>query len=1011
MWTTMPSFSHAVVFLLLLVFVMTPDANANTIDIGFMGDTQDARSPEVYGFARLALSIINTKGSPEHNELLSRLNMENILPAHTLNFVRSDSKCNRAGGVQAALIQTNSCGSDISVVASVGAGCSSASIGSQDLFRYSTTPQISYAATSPLLSDSNQYPYFGRTVPPDNQQARALLAFLQSGDANGGGSVRRAGVISFDDAYTKGIADAFRDFSPQFGVAVPLNAKGVIGYMTHSVYEGVKQVHGDLRLVCRLREMDAAGIRHMLIATRADYLLYYISAILQTGYLAHDTQLYITETFYHIRPGDNWGLLETWQVWYTGHGSEPLNGWWSVPGTDEPVPMYVKEGSEVHTLDATPCVTLIGSVDRSGADTVITVDGRTAVLREAASPGDATTLEWSDGVVWSRRPHFTREDYLEAIMGIVGTGFQSAGRHFHEWFIPDVYAPANPADVPDMDGDRSTVTGYSTASFDATLAIALGIDKLIKSGLDYNDGPLLFSTIRDLQFEGISGPVSFDTLGDRANSTYDIFNYNGEWTKQTVATVAGSLDLTGVQTVYARGSSVPISDGACAVTNSTSGAVCGGVGTCMYGTGTCVCDAGFLGNSCEIRLPPLCADSDFVVTVGECTKSNTRPGSYAYVSGTSSACCNIESFPGAPCASGRLRPLSFTTNCDYVHEESDVGVAYVALGALGVGAVLLLAVIVVIFRDSHAMLKGQPPFLVLCCVGGAIGLATLIVYPGEWTTARCRLIAALPNTGFTVIMTSIVLKAWRVDTIFNNKSLHLMKVGGVQMLNRFFIIFVSDTGLLLLFLLVNNLHASTHEEEVGGRILPVMTCTADAFYFGFALLISKLCLMFYGVVLALRVRNVAAEVAESRFIVYSIYNIALVTIVGGYLYLFGEMDVERSFQAFGVCSLLLFTMPPAFMVIPRLRELGHRVSPRRTSENLGARTNVGMGMRTTAGMLPTGINLSTKSGGVEAWDDVANCRATAADNLKQPNDQLYEMLAEQQEEIRNLKVLLASKPA
>ena len=41
-------------------------------------------------------------------------------------------------------------------------------------------PQISYGSTSPLLSNQReeQYPYFFRTVIPDNIQAQAIIALV-----------------------------------------------------------------------------------------------------------------------------------------------------------------------------------------------------------------------------------------------------------------------------------------------------------------------------------------------------------------------------------------------------------------------------------------------------------------------------------------------------------------------------------------------------------------------------------------------------------------------------------------------------------------------------------------------------------------------------------------------------------------------------------------------------------------------------------------------------------------
>uniref|UniRef100_A0A1I8JPD4 G_PROTEIN_RECEP_F3_4 domain-containing protein n=1 Tax=Macrostomum lignano TaxID=282301 RepID=A0A1I8JPD4_9PLAT len=41
-------------------------------------------------------------------------------------------------------------------------------------------PQISYASTSPELSDNNRFDYFFRVVPPDNYQAKAMVAIVRS---------------------------------------------------------------------------------------------------------------------------------------------------------------------------------------------------------------------------------------------------------------------------------------------------------------------------------------------------------------------------------------------------------------------------------------------------------------------------------------------------------------------------------------------------------------------------------------------------------------------------------------------------------------------------------------------------------------------------------------------------------------------------------------------------------------------------------------------------------------
>ena len=61
------------------------------------------------------------------------------------------------------------------IVAVVGAASSAVTIQVANLLRLFNLPQISYASTTPDLSDKSKYDFFVRTVPPDNYQARAMV--------------------------------------------------------------------------------------------------------------------------------------------------------------------------------------------------------------------------------------------------------------------------------------------------------------------------------------------------------------------------------------------------------------------------------------------------------------------------------------------------------------------------------------------------------------------------------------------------------------------------------------------------------------------------------------------------------------------------------------------------------------------------------------------------------------------------------------------------------------------
>ncbi len=60
----------------------------------------------------------------------------------------------------------------------IGAAASRVSVPVASLVRLFQIPQISYASSSAILSNRDRYEYFFRTIPPDDQQARAMLDIL-----------------------------------------------------------------------------------------------------------------------------------------------------------------------------------------------------------------------------------------------------------------------------------------------------------------------------------------------------------------------------------------------------------------------------------------------------------------------------------------------------------------------------------------------------------------------------------------------------------------------------------------------------------------------------------------------------------------------------------------------------------------------------------------------------------------------------------------------------------------
>ena len=76
--------------------------------------------------------------------------------------------------------QSNNISTKPPVVAVIGAVYSSVSIPVASFFRLFKVPQVSFASTSPLLNNRDLYTYFYRTVPPDSEQAQAMIDLILS---------------------------------------------------------------------------------------------------------------------------------------------------------------------------------------------------------------------------------------------------------------------------------------------------------------------------------------------------------------------------------------------------------------------------------------------------------------------------------------------------------------------------------------------------------------------------------------------------------------------------------------------------------------------------------------------------------------------------------------------------------------------------------------------------------------------------------------------------------------
>ena len=162
------------------------ERNPPAIKIGFLNDATGPISVYAAPFAaaaEIALTEINSNQN-----------------YYVFEIVYADSACDGTTAATAAQALV-----DAGVVGVVGAACSGASMGANSVLSAAGIPHISYASSSPALSDDTAYPDFFRVVPSDALQGQALSAVVKA-DMPADGTV---GLIHMTNDYGSGLADSF----------------------------------------------------------------------------------------------------------------------------------------------------------------------------------------------------------------------------------------------------------------------------------------------------------------------------------------------------------------------------------------------------------------------------------------------------------------------------------------------------------------------------------------------------------------------------------------------------------------------------------------------------------------------------------------------------------------------------------------------------------------------------------------------------------------------------------
>ncbi|UPR02774.1 metabotropic glutamate receptor [Chloropicon primus] len=866
---------------------------------------------------RLALDMINDKTDGWFDD---------ILPSTQIRYVVDNSGCSRSVALEGAAKQGTPCMSGSTsqpVVATVGATCSGASMSAQDLLKLYKIPMVSYSATSPDLSDKTLYPYFLRTVPSDLAQGKGIATLAKHF------GVKRVGVVASDGAYGIGLADQFRSQAAAESIDQPASA-----YKTVSKYSEVdtgagKEAKVDLAMICKVRDLAGEGVRHVFGALQTQDAQYFAATVFQSGYLKGPEYMYYAP--------DSWSNNQAMQIldgdigsWWYKPRAGTLGGYYRSSAGGDIIPLFESSTGDLESANPqSNCLKVTGT--RSGAS--VSLGGRGTGTVSTA--GGQDTITWADGEVWTRLPPPTLENLEATMLGTVGLAQSTFGPLLQN-YIDTIWEPKNARyafdtvnqDIAnqffidngddlgwaDGDGDRKTVHPYGPPSFDAATAVALAIHDVIEAGNDPTDGEKLLEALKKVEFEGLSGKVSFDENLDRRGSRYTLFNRRSD--DYTVGLLEGDNVTFSRDVIFPGARSTAPTDGTCLL-NSQITSYCSGRGTCDFGAGVCMCPVGYGGANCEVIMPAPCTASHFDFTVSKCSTDNERVGVYTYKNGSQS-CCNEDNF-GDLCPTGLPLPAPINVECDYVHQDSPVGQAFLALAILSIAFQLALLVAVIMYRNNPFMRRSQPTMMALSIIGAIMGIASIFVLLGKRSDETCRTVPALLTLGFTLMYASLALKMYRVHVLFNNKYMKVVTMGVRQMMFILSLVMAAELLVLLLFIFVDDLRAGFVHETVKGALIPYFECkSSGGSPIGIVLIFMKILLLLYGLVLGFRVRNAPADYQEVKVVVMGAYNTALAVIVVIPMYFY--LDLDRDVRFIIVCCGILYAFngATALVIFPKL---------------------------------------------------------------------------------------------
>ncbi|KAJ3396312.1 hypothetical protein HDU92_003371 [Lobulomyces angularis] len=459
----------------------------------------------------------------------------------------------------------------------------------------------------------------------------------------------------------------------------------------------------------------------------------------------------------------------------------------------------------------------------------------------------------------------------------------------------------------DMVSRNATKYHVSGSDVDAILTIANSLHEILYVKKITLDGKTLYATMRNQSFKGFNGQVFFDQNGDRPQA-FGLYSFTDQPNNDANSSVyVGSLSWDPVSLIGEFVLETNTTFQMKFSSNTTEkpiGLICPancGNGTCALPL-QCICNSGytrdvnFFQNKNMDCTVPLCQTP---CKFGECITPNV--------------CKCQKNYFGEDCSIYYLELQ--TPGITYQFYNGIIGVINIVL------AVLAVAVFIGLKYSSFNKVKkfglDLLQFTVFGTVLGHAGTVTGMIFPNQIT---CTLKYVLFVSGLTLLLSSLLIRSWRIYYIFERpSSVSSATIITFNKLVMFTFIFVGISAIGLVVSILTDTPSTNILTDVDLDYF-YLACTLPTNIGGIiglviiALNILLLLIMF--LMVAQLSKGVPAGFKESKTSVISYLTFFILVSLTVVEYLKYSETIKTAL--FGILSAMLFSIPTFFVVIPKL---------------------------------------------------------------------------------------------